>query len=47
MRGDGTSEGTTILIYDPWAPTIGKIDPRIYGPLIRRDPATTYQIFYR
>lgn len=47
MRGDGTGEGTTILLYDPWAPNKGKIDPQIYGPFIRRDPASTYQIFYR
>jgi hypothetical protein len=47
MRGDGTDAGTTILLYDPWAPNIGKIDPQIYGPFIRRDPASTYQIFYR
>jgi hypothetical protein len=47
MRGDGTAEGTTILLYDPWPPNVGKIDPQIYGPFIRRDPASTYQLFYR
>jgi peptidoglycan hydrolase-like protein with peptidoglycan-binding domain len=47
MRGDGTAEGTTILLYDPWPPKVGKIDPQIYGPFINRDPASTYQLFYR
>lgn len=46
MRGDGSGEGTTILLYDPWEPTKGKIDPQIYGPFIQRDPASTYQLFY-
>jgi hypothetical protein len=47
MRGDGTSEGTTVLIYDPWAPTVGKVESVIYGPFIRATPASTYQIFHR
>jgi hypothetical protein len=47
MRGDGTGEGTTVLLYDPWAPNVGKIESVIYGPFIRRDPASTYQIFHR
>jgi hypothetical protein len=47
MRGDGTGEGTTVRLYDPWAPNVGKIESVIYGPFIRRDPASTYQIFHR
>ncbi|HWB13513.1 MAG TPA: peptidoglycan-binding protein [Pirellulales bacterium] len=47
MRGDGTAEGTTMLIYDPWAPNVGKIESVIYGPFIRATPASTYQIFHR
>lgn len=46
MRGDGTDVGTTLLIYDPWAPTKGAIYPVIYGPFIRKTPASTYQLFY-
>ena len=47
MRGDGTADGTTVLLYDPWRPTHGHIESVIYGPFIRKDPASTYQIFYR
>ena len=47
MRGDSTGEAATTLLYDPWSPGIGKIESVLYGPLVRRDPASTYQIFYR
>jgi len=46
-RGDGTGEGTTVLIYDPWSPNVGKIESRIYGPFIRENPATNYKVFHK
>lgn len=47
IRGDGTGDGTTLRIYDPWPPHRGEIYSRIYGPFIRQVPAATYQVFYR
>jgi hypothetical protein len=47
IRGDGTLDGTTLRIYDPWPPNRGAIYSRIYGPFIREVPAATYQVFYR
>ena len=47
IRGDGTGDGTTLRIYDPWPPNQGEIYSRIYGPFIRQVPAATYQVFYR
>ena len=47
IRGDGTIEGTTLRIHDPWPPRHGKIESVTYGTLMRRYPTTTYQISYR
>ncbi len=47
IRGDGTAEGCTLRIYDPWPPNRGAVYSRIYGPFMRRVPAATYQILYR
>lgn len=47
IRGEGTAEGTTIRIYDPWPPHVGRIFSQIYGPFMRRVPLATYQILYR
>jgi hypothetical protein len=45
IRGDGTPEGTTIRVYDPLPQGRGSVYPVIYGPLMRRLPAATYQLF--
>ncbi len=43
IHGDGTPDGTLIVIYDPWPPGVGRIRGEIYGDWIRRHPtATTY-----
>lgn len=47
IRGDGTSEGTTLRIYDPWPPNQGKIHSAGYGKLMSGTPALTYQLFQR
>jgi peptidoglycan hydrolase-like protein with peptidoglycan-binding domain len=47
MRGDGTAEGTTMLIYDPLPVGKGTIESVIYGSFIRENPTSTYQIFHR
>ena len=46
LRGDNTGEGSTMLLYDPWSPNIGKVQSVIYGPFMRRYPTSTYQLFY-
>ena len=47
IRGDGTEDGTTIRIYDPWPVGHGSIYSLSYGPLMRRLPVSTYQLYYR
>ncbi|MCZ2155479.1 MAG: peptidoglycan-binding protein [Bryobacterales bacterium] len=47
IRGDGTGDGTTLRIYDPWPPNRGAVYSEIYGPFIRNVPTATYQIFHR
>jgi hypothetical protein len=51
IRGDGTIEGTTIRIYDPLPGELpkarGHIYSLIYGPLVKRLPGATYQLFHR
>jgi hypothetical protein len=43
VHGDGTAQGTLIVIYDPWPPGRGEIRGEIYGDWVRRHPtATTY-----
>ncbi len=43
IHGDGSPEGTLIVIYDPWPPGIGAIRGEIYGDWVRQHPtATTY-----
>jgi hypothetical protein len=43
IHGDGTHEGTLIVIYDPWPPGQGAIRGELYGDWVRRHPtATTY-----
>ncbi|MEM7024181.1 MAG: papain-like cysteine protease family protein [Pseudomonadota bacterium] len=41
--GDGTPDGTMLLIYDPWPPGVGNIRGELYGDWVRAHPtATTY-----
>jgi len=47
IRGDGTAEGTTLRIYDPWPVNRGDIQSFGYGKLMRGTPALTYQLFQR
>ncbi len=47
IRGDGTADGTTIRVYDPWPPGKGAIYSVSYGSMIAQVPTTTYQIYYR
>lgn len=43
IHGDGTVDGTLIVIYDPWPPGRGRIHGEIYGDWVRQHPtATTY-----
>jgi len=46
IRGDGTADGTTIRVYDPWPPGTGAIYSVGYGAMLRQVPTTTYQIYY-
>jgi hypothetical protein len=45
IRGDGTSLGTTLRIYDPWPVNRGKISSFGYYKLMHGTPALTYQLF--
>lgn len=47
VRGDGTAEGTTLRIYDPWPPNRGSIYSLSYGPFLSRMPMGAYQLYYR
>ena len=47
IRGDGTAEGTTIRVYDPWPPTTGKIYSISYKKLLGQTLTLTYQLWYR
>ena len=47
IRGDGTSLGTTLRIYDPWPVGIGKISSVCYHDLIENTPGYSYQLFQR
>lgn len=47
IRGDGTEDGATIRVYDPWPVNRGSIYSLTYGPFMRKMPASTYQIYYR
>jgi hypothetical protein len=46
IRGDGTENGTTIRIFDPWPVGKGSIYSVNYGSLMRKVPGFTYQIYY-
>jgi len=46
IRGDGTDEGTTIRIYDPWPVGKGSKYSLTYGPFLRKMPTGIYQIYH-
>lgn len=45
IRGDGTDDGSTIRIYDPWPPNRGSIYSLSYGPFMHKMPVSTYQLY--
>ena len=47
IRGDGTAEGTTVRIYDPWPVNIGNIRSVNYARLLKETPGQTYQLMQR
>jgi peptidoglycan hydrolase-like protein with peptidoglycan-binding domain len=47
IRGDGTAEGTTIRVYDPWPPKRGAIYSMSYKQLLGETLTLTYQLWYR
>jgi hypothetical protein len=47
IRGDGSDEGTTIRIYDPWPIGKGSIYSLSYGPFMRKLPTSTYQLYHK
>lgn len=47
IRGDGTEEGTTLRIFDPWPPNRGSISSFGYLKLLNNNPAITYQLFQK
>ena len=47
IRGDGTEDGSTIRIYDPWPVGKGSIYSLSYGPFMRKLPTSTYQLYYK
>jgi hypothetical protein len=47
LRGDGTAEGSTLRIYDPWPMGRGSIYSLTYGPFMRKIPASTYQLYHK
>lgn len=47
LRGDGTSEGTTLRIHDPWPMNRGSKYSLTYGPFMRKMPVSTYQLFHK
>jgi len=47
IRGDGSPEGTTLRIHDPWPMNRGSKYSLTYGPFIRKMPVSTYQLFHK
>ncbi|MGD0460175.1 MAG: papain-like cysteine protease family protein [Terriglobia bacterium] len=47
IRGDGTPDGTTIRIYDPWPIGKGSKYSLSYGPFMGKMPTATYQLYYK
>ena len=47
IRGDGTEDGSTVEIYNPWPPSQGAIEVHNYSRLMQDIPGFTYQIYHR
>ena len=47
MWGDGDSDRTMLLIYDPWPPNVGEIYGIILGDYMRQNPLAFRYILYR
>ena len=47
IRGDGSPEGTTLRIFDPWPVNRGSKYSLTYGPFMRKMPVSTYQLYYK
>jgi hypothetical protein len=47
IRGDGSPEGTTLRIYDPWPVNRGSKYSLTYGPFMRKMPISTYQLYHK
>lgn len=46
MHGDGTVQGTLIVIYDPWPPGRGEVRGELYGDWVSLHPTATTYILY-
>ena len=47
IHGDGTADGTLLVIYDPWPPGRGTVRGELYGDWVRRHPAATTYILQK
>ncbi len=47
MHGDGTPDGTTLTIYDPWPPGVGAIKKVNLAAWIKKYPEATTYILHR
>lgn len=47
MNGDGTAGGTTLTVYDPWPPTVGRIYNVTYDQLLSNFPMATVYLLHR
>jgi hypothetical protein len=47
MWGDGTPNGTAMLIYDPWPPNVGGVYPAFYGARLQQFPLMTMYVLHR
>jgi hypothetical protein len=47
IHGDGTADGTLIVIYDPWPPGAGAIHGELYGDWVRQHPTATTYILHK
>jgi hypothetical protein len=47
MEGDGTPEGTRLIIYDPWPPNKGAVRSEVYADWMQKYPEATTYILHR
>jgi hypothetical protein len=47
IRGDGTPDGTTLRIYDPWPVNRGSKYSLTYGPFMCKMPTSTFQLYHK